>query len=76
VGSSPTLPTINMDMNNYWYNQRNGHLCTDKELTRPFLCESEATPLEFDCTEDCFKYLQERGVESIINTTLQDGTIH
>ena len=62
-------------MNRYWYDQRKGHLCTDADLSKPFLCSTEATPLEFNCTEDCFKYLQEQGLDGIINTTLQDGRI-
>ena len=60
-------------MNNYWYNQSNRHLCTDKELKHPFLCETEATPIEFNCTEDCFKYLQERDIDGKIITVLQHG---
>ena len=60
-------------MKDYWYNQRTGHLCTDSKLTHPFLCGAEATPLEFNCTEDCFKYLQEQDIDGKIITVLQNG---
>ena len=60
-------------MNNYWYNQSNRHLCTDEDQKRPFLCETEASPIEFNCTEDCFKYLQEHDFDGKIITVLQHG---
>ena len=63
-------------MNNYWYDQKKGHLCTDEGLTRPFICAVEATPLTFNSTEECFSYLKEQHIDGKIITVLQHGNIH
>ena len=46
-------------MNKYWYNLETKHLCTDEQMTQPFLCGTEATPLTFNNSTECGEFLKE-----------------
>tara|TARA_R110002020_G_scaffold243115_1_gene456613 strand:- start:434 stop:628 length:195 start_codon:yes stop_codon:yes gene_type:complete len=53
-------------MSQYWYNNETKHLYTDKEMTHPFLCPSEVTPIAFDNTQQCLEFLSEQKIEGSV----------
>ena len=53
-------------MNQYWYNNETKHLYTDKEMTCPFLCSVEATPISFDNTQQCLQFLSENNIDGSV----------
>ena len=53
-------------MNKYWYNLETKHLCTDEQMTQPFLCSTEATPLTFNNSTECGEFLKENDIEGSV----------
>ena len=53
-------------MKEYWYSLETKHLYADDEMTGPFLCPVEVTPLRFESSAECSEYLQEHGIEGSV----------
>ena len=58
-------------MSSYWYDQDSGHLYTDRDMSHPFLCSAEATPLKFKTVSECFEFLNENSFKGSVMYKLQ-----